>query len=1120
MSQILFPLTPLNDPAPASRQNVAPAVIPANLPFTDDGIEWLGFHKDAMRFDDRVFTSQQEGDPTFDLTFTLFVHVMGTSVADVEIGIMPLRFVEYAEDEGFFLSGAGGSLRMPLLGWDTWKVGEALFTFTSASGTVGENLANVVQAAPPVPTLLGVLHTVHVTLLAQRGINRTLHDLDWVLITKNASPCTAVWSVSHGRLGVPPEDGGAVGLPWIRIADPDLDWTSAAGGRPSLPGEAAQVKSLAIDNFGTAPLVIRDTPIGGGFALPAPGPGGVVLSIPTGSSGALDVSFTPGALGPSSEIVTLDHNDTHVPAPAVSGHNAGITLSADVKLLDVVMVLDASGSMGWGRNPGEYVPPADERRWDHLTETVHQASGALWDFFQGAPGGVRLQALVFPDVVAGTPSIPGAARVWPQPGHTETLTAAVPLALRDHLDGITPVGGTPIGAGLSLAVGGNTPQPGLFLDDANTFRSLLLMTDGEHNTGIAPEVFIDKGGSDAGELPLVPDPDPTDQYPDLLDKQVAVFAVGYGNDAAADTDPARLARIANYSGSRGTAVMADTAVAASLKKTFRTYLVDTFGLTQALDPIATVTWDDPVQYHELVVTEFDQSMALFVDWETPDRYRLDVEVITPRCEHISEDSAEKYGVTYRNDRRFKYFFFGPEFLRPKDGRARHGVWQLKVRLSPQSEVDLRSPSDGDSYSETYSYETITQSGLVLTAKPAAKVLTTGEPIALTAKLSNGNLPVTRAGVTARVVGPQQSFSRWLAAQSVSPEAYAAKAKELQAQGVTSPWTAKLHTLSDAGVRFEPGAREVVVPLVETADGTYAVDVDATRFEGRYALTVVARAESRTGASLRRECTAEVQVEVVPDAGRTRLDLELGPKDSVRVTVWPRDRFDNPVLFDPASNDRVRLVARDARLVGQLTANLDGSYSQLVEHERCGTPTVSLVIDRKTVLTRRIVVPADLQWVDRLLDHRPGTILVPGSNRHDQPNAVLGPVATSEDAFLSLGSLGNVTVGRARGTWRARSITVFTRRFDRLRPYRVEAKLDHGSSWGGRWSKSWRNRWVVLGESSGVTETFDLSDYCGRPILALRVTDLSGVISGPGGAALDAPGASVHGVGYVPFRHRD
>jgi hypothetical protein len=35
-----------------------------------------------------------------------------------------------------------------------------------------------------------------------------------------------------------------------------------------------------------------------------------------------------------------------------------------------------------------------------------------------------------------------------------------------------------------------------------------------------------------------------------------------------------------------------------------------------------------------------------------------------------------------------------------------------------------------------------------------------------------------------------------------------------------------------------------------------------------------------------------------------------------------------------------------------------------------------------------------------------------------------------------------------------------------------------------------------------------------------VTDLSGVISGPGGAALDAPGASVHGVGYVPFRHRD
>jgi hypothetical protein len=70
MSQILFPLTPLNDPAPASRQNVAPAVIPANLPFTDDGIEWLGFHKDAMRFDDRVFTSQQEGDPTFDLTFT------------------------------------------------------------------------------------------------------------------------------------------------------------------------------------------------------------------------------------------------------------------------------------------------------------------------------------------------------------------------------------------------------------------------------------------------------------------------------------------------------------------------------------------------------------------------------------------------------------------------------------------------------------------------------------------------------------------------------------------------------------------------------------------------------------------------------------------------------------------------------------------------------------------------------------------------------------------------------------------------------------------------------------------------------------------------------------------
>src|SRR5262249_20897622 len=148
----------------------------------------------------------------------------------------------------------------------------------------------------------------------------------------------------------------------------------------------------------------------------------------------------------------------------------------------------------------------------------------------------------------------------------------------------------------------------------------------------------------------------------------------------------------------------------------------------------------------------------------------------------------------------------------------------------------------------------------------------------------------------------------------------------------------------------------------------------------------------------------------------------------------------------------------------LTSNLDGTYGTAVTFDPKTPPLIGLQFGGDTVVTPTPVpVLGDLHYVDRVVKFDQGQIIK--ANQHADPKAVLGSVpGKPAGTFLSLGAAGRVTVAihdRVIGACGDDDITVFVAPDDDLRSYRVEA-----------YSRD-RRKWVLLGTSIGVTQSFGL-----------------------------------------------
>ncbi|MFI2508897.1 hypothetical protein [Streptomyces sp. NPDC018972] len=873
--------------------------------------------------------------------------------------------------------------------------------------------------------------------------------------------------------------------PWIVVSPADHSFHALAG--DSLE------QRVRVSNKGTGPLNITSVApaLPAGFTLGSPLP----LVVPPSGTAPLTIRFDapdvpPVPDGKITATVALTAVPPDTTASGGVGHNHEVSLTATVQRLEVVLLLDASGSMSCDAQ-GELLPQGSpDSRWSELSSATGQFLDLLAHF--GAGRG-RFGIARFPAA---------------DPNDTDTFdivrTTEIPpldgmAAAKAAVAQVKPDGGTPMGDGLDRVL---APATGYFDRDAPSVatnrRWLVLMSDGAHNSGThTPTEFIAP---------------PTGTAPpgaSLAGRHISMFAVGYGIEGFTDVNHVLLKQLCTGSadGGRHRAVDEEgttaTALAAALRDALKSGLTPT---ASPRDPSGLFLMGSPGVRHEVVLTRFDRRAALMINWNTPDRGRLRLELLTPLQERITPETAgsgDFRGVVFRGGNRSQSYLIAPEFLgggnpTGPEGQVstRRGTWTLIVTAP----ADVPAPDGGPGFflAEHYTYDALVDSDLTLSLDMDKTDYFAGDPITVSARLTAAGMPVTGAAVSLSAVVPTRSMANWLAGLDLPADAMEQALTQLDGLDAT-PALIKKRAAKIAGFSFENTLREVSLPMTDRdGTGVYSAEFTNTSTPEHYTFYVTATG-TVDGTDFRREAKQETYVLVQPDPEHTELDIQQTEPGIAEVKVIPRDRFGNVVMIDPQVVGGFDLTATDTEL-GEIVSHLDGTYTAVARYDPVVNPTVDFSFDGVQVTELKVPPLRELHYPTRVVTFVPGALN--HNNTHGNPEAVLGTVqGKGSDKFVALGGGGQLVVGFDGDVLLEgdEDVTVFVHPDTDLRAYRVEAFSQE------------RQEWVTLGESTGVTETFRLSaDRMTSP--RLRLTDISGRGRDSDLNPLATPGVSLRGIG--------
>jgi hypothetical protein len=924
-------------------------------------------------------------------------------------------------------------------------------------------------------------------------------------------------------------DGAARNFTWV-IADslvdsrqPWIDASTALNFDALTSQSPAPRLTVSVANKGTGPLNITDT-VGSNAGSPSfqvaevPGP------IAPNSSGDLKIDFiAPATIGQTNATFDISHDDTT--AQTAAGHNERVALQGVARQLEIVLLVDASGSMGY--TPAGGVSAVDsDARWAKLKEAANLFLDLLGTLGNGQG---TFGIAVFPDFTA--PTYPPA--ISPSSGDiftTQAITAANVTTAKSNLDAPPPTftprkaerdsGATPIGHGIGHTIGTGPGSFGYFSGSADAInlnkRFLVLMTDGAHNSGPPnPPDFFGNG--------------PTS----FIGKKVRVIAVGYGDPGSMfEVDHTLLNTIAAESNG----VFLDAGIndvgAASLKKSFHDAIVEGLTLDPTTDPSGLLTTVKPEARHQVTITPYDTKAVFIVNWQTFDASRVKVTLLTPTCELITPASAQSDpNITYRSHPTYAIYGFNHDYLRNAADPAnpRYGTWRLIINgnFPPIIEISRAASSDTFVDSEPYDYQVTTQSRLKMTLTTDREKYFAGDTIKLTAALTLDGKGVPNATVVAQFNAPGQSSDNFLATNLVTAAEFS-RAKEQLAQADVTAIGIKAFALSGKGIVFKDTPLLNAVKMTDDdRDGHYTASFTNTSTPGTFAFYVIALGQTPEGITFRREKRLSVRIVVRPLPAFTFIDTIYrtvieGDRtiQFADVIVTPRDSFGNSVLIDPEFDSRLTPIIKNGKATAGLVWNLDGSYKQTVQFKAGATPSVGFSLDGQVIAPARPLAPVDqLHYVDRVAAFKLGGEAEKGANKHTDPKAALGDIRLKKpDEFVSLGAFGSLVVeikGHVIEAQGDDDITVFVRPDDSLRSYQVEAlpfgKPPHKQSHGRK------KTWVALGTSPGVTQSFSLSSAGIKKAAAIRITDKSGRTRDVNLKPSSSPGVSIFGVGAKKIR---
>jgi hypothetical protein len=983
-----------------------------------------------------------------------------------------------------------------------------------------------------------------------------------------------------------------------------LDFLTPAG------STGATNATLEVRNYGTGQLHISGiTGLPPSFSTSISG----TINVDTNDSTTITITndAPATAVPPTNLVVACNDTGLSVVPPRPNdndGHNQKLILSGGTFNYEVMLLLDASGSMPFrpdtDGNPATDPPNLFDKRWDKLLDATSQFSDMLMAL---APTATRFGVAMFPDISQGV----DATHPFPpaNPLSAGTITAAGPLSqtvvdtLKTRL-AITPGdpsplrpaqygGATPLGKGLEVVLG----HPGVLTENpfftafdatkVNDRRYLVVMSDGKHNS---PGV---------GESPK---PEDFTLANTFQPRHVSCVGIAYGAEGSVfEVKRETLQNLATESTDATTGlegIFLDATIPPTptdpgntrvdeLTKTFRAALVKNLGLEANADPSGVLTDRDPSVTREIHVTEYDNRLAIVVEWATPDPARLHVEVISPNCECFTISARDEAGdgeggelgkshssQIYRaHGKTYQMFAFDRAFLenRRNPSRPRFGAWTLRISLPGEYEsaAKLRDGGDGEGghrgRTEPYVWDAIVDSSLKMTLKTDKRKYFAGQPIQVSALLTLEGLGLPHASVTLASKVPLEFDHNFIANSLVSDDEYAAAAKQLAGADVTSVGI-KAYALQQKNLTFAQFFDHGTLQMTDAGGkGVYTATLPAYSTPGTYHLYVACLGQTPEGEVFRREQKLDIHVAVQPVVSFTILDISYKQVIVDRVTfidasvrVQPRDQFGNVLLIDPTVEADVSVIARGGRLVGGLADNHDGTYTQVVRYVP-EQPPVIVVRAGDVDVVPAFPVPnvKGLVFCDTVQKYRPGAEATKGANKHTDANQALGsPLTRPEEQFVSLGGRGSLALGLHTGSISARDLTVFVHRDAPLRPYIVEVL-----------ASSCNQKWVKIGESSGVTQTFSLLptppdrddhghhghhghgghgghgghhrgpdcfdawiDHRGhiagdarlsqcldrlglRGIKGVRITDTSGEVLGADGKASASPGVSIRAVGF-------
>ena len=883
-------------------------------------------------------------------------------------------------------------------------------------------------------------------------------------------------SAGHDFVWVAADSDADSKQPWIQLSPATLPFGALIN-----QTESTTVRSLQINNRGTGPLTVTNilpalaapyhlNPLGlASSGLP------VTVNPNPAALANIGIGFkAPPVTGTTAATNYTVNGDTGdgVTVPVLgSGHNNGFALSATTGQLEVVMLLDTSGSMA----------ATDTTSGSTRLGELQSASTQFLNYLsQFGAGGGTVGVVQFPSTDPSNPSNLSLYNVVTR----ETIPATMTTELT-KVNGLMPNDSTPMDFGIQDVL-----NNAYFSADTSNTRWLLLMSDGAWNVGS----------------------DPSGEVGTLAARNIRVYAAGYGQSGQVDYDTLKALSIDPGATPGGRALQVDIGAGTSflaLAKSFKSVVADGLTLQAAVDPDGVIQPGEVLR-HEITITPYDSKAVFSLNWDTPNA-GLTLQLLTPNCDLITPQTAATPGVSFHSDPRYQMFGIDGSYLRndADPSHPRYGVWRIIVSY-PQiflaTGVAAAAPTG-----QRYSYSVLTDSSLKLQVTLDRPSYFAGDSIGVTARVTAHGLPVTGASAQLSVTAPGQSMNNWLAGIPISAEEYQHAAAALAGKDAWSVYV-KAFAAQLKGFVFDASPRQTTIAMTEgDRNGVYSATVDQTTIPDGHTLYVTVTGTTTDGVSFRRESSVDVLVGVRPDSRSTKFEIAYLPQTNPRlltatVNFTPLDPLGNVFLTDPLRSQTILLQAQGAVLDPKLTTTFNGTYSTGMTYAPGSTPVLSLTIAGIPIVTKHVVPPVDqLIWVDKVLAFNPGMVAAAGANHHADPGAVLGDVrAKPIDRFVALGGYGVLTVavdGQVIEAQGDDDITVFVHKTDDLRAYLVEAlpAKEHAA-------------WVAVGTSSGAGSSFSLKNAGISSARAIRIIDESGQTRDSSFNPLIDPGAGVSAVG--------